>query len=224
MRLWPCLAASASLLAPLAVHAEQTQSQGAGSGRRTTDARLNFELSIDRMIFLRVGAGGSHAGTDQGAGPSASATLSSVDFTLTPLHIPGAAAEPTNGNQRPTAWSGAAPTYGAPDAVALPVEVRGNVGQIQLSAQTSGPLTHGPHQIPMSRIGLSSDNAALPAPPIPDSGMGTSVNVSPGGSGTSAAPTLLTYRAANWTFRYTPTASPVAGAYTGRITFSAATP
>ncbi len=206
MRLWPCLAVSASLLAPPAVQAEQTQSQGAG-GRTTTGARLNFELGIDRMIFLRVGAGGSHAGTDNGGGPSASATLSGVDFTLTPWHVPGAA-----------------PTYGAPEAVALPVEVRGNVGQIQLSAQTSGPLANGPHQIPMSRIGLSSDNASLPAPPIPDSGIGSSVNVSPGGSGTSAAPALLTYRAANWTFRYTPAASPVAGVYTGRITFSATTP
>lgn len=206
MSFWPCLAASASLLAPLALHAEQTQSQGGGSGRRTTDARLNFELSIDRMIFLRVGAGGSHGGTDQGTGPSASATVSDVNLSV---------------GLAPTAT---APVYTPSNAVTLPVEVRSNAGQVRLSAQSSGLLSNGTQQIPMSQLSLSSDSAALPAPPIPDTGLGASVDVSPGGSGTAAAPTLLTYRSANWTLRYTPVASPTAGVYTGRITFSAATP
>ena len=204
MKRWFCLVSAASLLLPLAGQAEQTQSQGAN--RRTTDARLNFELDIDRMIFLRVGAGSAHAGTASGTGPSASATLSNVN--LSAGLAPGATA----------------PVYLPSNTVTLPVEVRSNAGQIRLSAQTSGPLLNGTHQIPMSQISLTSDSAALPAPPIPDTGLGASVNALTGGSGTAAAPTLLTYRSANWTFRYTPVTSPVAGVYIGRITFSAATP
>lgn len=204
MKHWLCLASAAGLLVPLAGQAEQTLSQGAD--RRTTDARLNFELSIDRVIFLRVGAGAAQPGTGSGTGPAASATVS--DVTLSVGLAPGAKA----------------PVYLPSNAVALPVEVRSNAGQIRLSAQSSGPLRHGADQIPMSQLSLSSDSAALPAPPLPDSGLGASVNVSLGGSGTAAAPTLLTDRRANWTFRYTPVTSPTAGVYTGRITFSAATP
>ncbi len=204
MKHWLCLACAAGLLIPPAGQAEQTQSQGAG--RRSTDARLNFELNVDRMIFLRVGAGGAQSGTGSGTGPSASATISNVNLSVG------------------LAQGATAPVYVPSNAISLPVEVRSNAGQVRLSAQSSGPLSGGAHQIPMSQLSVTSDSAALPAPPIPDAGLGASVNVLTGGSGTAAAPTLLTQRSANWTFRYTPVASPVAGVYTGRITFSAATP
>lgn len=203
-------------------HAEQTQNQG--SGLRATSARLNFQLAIERMIFLRVGAGGAQSGTASGAGPAASSTLSRVDISLAPVSIPDATSLATNGNSREVAWTGAAPLYSSGNSVTLPVEVRSNAGQIRLTAQTSGPLSNGSQLIPMSRITVSSDSTALPAPLIPDSGIGASVNVSTGGSGTAAAPTLLTYRSASWTFRYTPVANPMAGVYSGRITFTASAP
>ena len=64
----------------------------------------------------------------------------------------------------------------------------------------------------------------VPAPVVPATGVSPAVNVAVGGAGTTAAPTLLTYRTANWTFAYTPSASVPAGVYSGQITFTASAP
>src|SRR5690606_17596612 len=200
--------------------AEQTQAQGGGTS--STTARLHFDLAIDRMIYLRVGHGPSHAGTPSGAGPLRSRVISTAELTLAPANIPGSATPPVNGSQQGANWNGSAPVYASSTAV-LPVEVRSNAGQVRIVAQTSGPAINtapgGPHPLPMSRFALTSDNASLPAPPIPNTGSGAAVLVAPGGAGTGAAPGLLTYRTANWTFQLTPSGSPVhAGVYTGQIT------
>lgn len=206
------------------VWAEQTESQG-NSGTRTTDARLDFTVNIDRMVYLRVGNGSSHSGAASGTGPAASGSISALSFSLSPMSIPGVPTSATNGNNQSVNWNGAAPGYPAAAAVVLPVEVRSNAGQVRISAQATTPLTSGANIIPMSDITLSSsDNANLPAPTVPAVGPGPAVDVALGGAGTAAAPTLLTYRSANWTFNFAPSSSPVAGTYSGQITFSAVAP
>lgn len=219
--------ATALALALSAAQAEQTQKQRnrpEDTAPLSTSAQLGFELNIGRMIFLRVGAGGALAGGPSGAGPAASASVSSIAFNVVPAQIPGAAAPAHEGNSQAGAWTGAAPSFSASGTVTLPVEVRSNAGQVRLTVQTDQPLSNGSHQMPMSQIGIASDNADLPAPTIPNAGTSASVAVNPGGPGTAAAPTLLTQRSANWTFRYTPSLSPMAGEYTGKLTFTATAP
>ncbi|MNT55941.1 hypothetical protein D3C72_1932150 [compost metagenome] len=94
---------------------------------------------------------------------------------------------------------------------------------MSLYATVTTPLTSGSNTIPMSEIVVtSSDSANLPAPPIPNSGNGTTVNVNGGGAGTVNS--LVTIRNANWTFSYANSASRTAGSYNGQLRFTAATP
>lgn len=190
----------------------------------TASARLDFTLNIEKMIFLRVGAGGSHSGGASGAGPAASGTVTTVALNLTPS-IPAGATVPVAGNNQGVNWSAALPTFLVTTPVVVPVEVRSNAGQVKIAGQVTTPLTSGSNTIPMSSISITSSDAAnLPAPVLPNSGTGSPVNVAPGGSGTAAAPTLLTYRSANWSFGFTPSASPSAGTYNGSVTFTATAP
>lgn len=205
-----------------ACQAEETSEQG---NFRPTSARLDFTVNIDRMIYLRVGAGGGHSGGPSGLGPGASGSISAVALALSPMSIPGTPTTPTDGSSVSAGWDGASPSYSAAASVTLPVEVRSNAGQVSISAVVSTPLSNGTAVIPMSIIGIASDNAAhLPAPLVPASGTGAGVNVALGGPGTAAAPGLLTYRSANWTFSYDPATAPSPGSYNGQITFLAVVP
>lgn len=210
------------LLLALPAWAEQTSANGAGT--RSTTARLDFLVQIERMLFLRVGTGGAHTGGVSGAGPAANATVESVNFTLSTV-LPAAAAVPANGNNQAVAWNGVAPTWTSGPGVALPVEVRSNAGPVVLSASVIAPLAMGPTTLPMSGLSISSNlPLELPAPVVPNSGTGATVAVATGGTGTTAAPALLTYRSAVWTFSYTPGPAMSAGVYSGQVGFTASAP
>lgn len=188
---------------------------GTGSLPRTTPTvALNFAIQIDKFIFFRIG---------DGAWPTPGGTVSQVAFTLTPT-IPAVPTTPAAGNNTPLNWNGAAPGFTvAATGNVLPVEVRSNGGQVSLYASVTTPLTSGANTIPMSDVTVaSSDSSNLPAPPIPASGTGSSVNVAGGGSGTVNS--LVTIRTANWTFSYTGSASRPAGNYSGQLSFTASTP
>lgn len=220
-RLWATAGLSAGLLA-LPAGAEETFEQG---NFRPTQARLDFTIHIDRMLYLRVGGGSSHAGGASGQGPAASGAVSTVLLPLSPMSIPGVPTVASNGVNQSVAWNTGVPTYAAAAAATLPVEVRSNAGQVSISAQASTPLSNGANVIPMSVIAISSDdNANLPAPTVPATGTGAGVNIALGGAGTAAAPSLLTYRSANWTFGYNPAIAPLPGSYSGQITFLAVVP
>lgn len=224
-RSWFAAAWLASGLVAATGHAEETTNSGAGTALRSTTARLDFTINIDRMVYLRVGNGGAHAGGASGTGPAASGAVNNLSLGLGPMSIPGVPTTTVNGNNQAVNWNGAVPAYATPAAASLPVEVRSNAGQVRITAQVSAPLTNGSFIIPMSEIAITSSNVAqLPAPVVPDTGTGPAVNVALGGPGTAAAPTLLTYRTANWSFNYVPVTSPVAGNYSGQITFSASAP
>jgi hypothetical protein len=171
----------------------------------SASARLDFNLSIGKFLFFRVGSG---------TFPSTSSTVDTVTFNAAPS-IP---ASPGNGNSQSISWNGSAPAFTANNAT-LPVEVRSNAGQISIRATASTPLSSGTVTLPLSDIKITSSDSNLPAPLVPASGTGAAVNV----TGTSFA-NLITERNANWTFSYLPSAPPTAGVYQGVITFTASSP
>lgn len=202
---WPALCLES-------VYADQGfQAAPAGTPNQpvSASARLDFITNIDKYLFFRVGTG---------AYPTASATIDTVAFALTPS-IPAAPTTPVNGNSVSVNWNAASPTIGAPTSVVLPVEVQGNAGQITIRATATTALTSGANTIPLSSIVITSSDANLPAPLVPNAGTGASVNVTG-----SAFTNLVTNRAANWTFAYNNAVVPSAGVYTGQITFTASAP
>ena len=200
-----------ALLAPAA----QADSRSVSGGvPLQAQVELRFAIQIDKFVYLRIGDGSL----------SSPGTPSTVAFTLAPS-VPGGPASPTGGSNRPADWTGAVPSFtvGASGQV-LPVEVRSNAGQVRLYATVTAPLASAGNTIPMSHIAIASDQAStLPAPTLPASGIGSTVDVAGGGAGTFSP--LVTARSANWTFSL-PTgnaASYAAGQYSGQLTFTAAT-
>lgn len=188
---------------PLAVAAE-TATDGGGNATAplSAAARLDFLIDIGKFIFFRVGTA---------AYPTASGTVDTAN--LGTLRIPPGAVVPVPGNNTTVVWDGTLPSYGS---AAVPVEIRSNAGQITIRATVVTPLSSGPNTIPFSQISVASSDPGLPAPPLPNAGTGTTVNV----TGTSFA-NLVTQRSAVWTFSYAPATSPPAGAYNGTLSFTA---
>ena len=212
-------AALATLLTwPLASHADQQTTNGNSPAR----ANLDFKVTVSKFIYLRVGTGSNPSGLDSGTGPAGSATQDTVSFNVTPS-IPGAPTTPANGSVR-VRWTGGPPSFisTAVGTATLPVAVRSNTGQVGIAATVSTPLSNGSATIPMSAIGISSSApGAVPAPLLPATGTGASVNVPLGGTGTSTAPSLLTQQTADWTFSYTHNPATPGGSYSGVVTFTA---
>lgn len=211
---------------PLGVYADLqtgTNPPGNPNAAISRTARLDFIINIDKVLFLRVGSGGSFSGAASGTGPTADGVGSTISFNSTPA-IPPAGTVPINGNSVTSSWNGAAPAFTSSAPQSLSVEVRSNAGQVSLVGQATTPLTSGANVLPMTSIGITTSDPNLPAPLVPNAGPGASVNVSLGGTGTGAASSLLTYRTANWTFGYTPVPSAAASVYTGAITFTATAP
>lgn len=209
LALWPLALAAASSSAQAA-----SATSGTGNLPRTTPAvALNFSIQVDKFLFFRIG---------DGAWPTPGGTTSQVGFSLSPS-IPAVPATPTTGNNTAVNWNGTAPTFAvAASGNVLPVEVRSNGGQVSVFATVTTALTSGANTIPMNMVSITSSDAALPAPTIPASGTGTSVNVTGGGTGTVNS--LVTIRNANWTFAYNSAISRTAGNYSGQLSFTAAVP
>ncbi|WP_232539506.1 MULTISPECIES: hypothetical protein [Comamonas] len=196
--------------------AAQAGSATSGTGnlpRNTPAVALNFSIQIDKYVFFRIG---------DGAWPTPGGTTSQVGFNLSPT-IPAVPITPINGNNTAVNWNGAAPTFAVTaSGNVLPVEVRSNGGQVSVYATVTTPLTSGSNTIPMNMVSITSSDAALPAPTLPASGTGTSVNVTGGGTGTVNS--LVTIRTANWTFGYNSAISRTAGNYSGQLSFTASVP
>ncbi len=220
MRIWwlagriagPSLICSTLLwLVPVA-GAEQvttTAPAGAPNNAVTASSRLDFTINIGKFLFFGVGTG---------TFPTASATVDTVAFNGS-FSVPPVPTAPVTGNNTPLNWDGAVPSLSVGSTVTLPVEVRSNAGQVTVRATVNTPLANGPQVIPFSQILINSSDANLPAPLIPNSGTGASVNV----AGTSFT-NLVTQRTANWTFSYAPVATLPAGVYSGLLTFTASSP
>lgn len=205
---WGILLAGLGFLIPQLVFGDQqtvTNPNNNANKAISAAARLDFQINVGKFIYFRVGTAGN--------------TIDNVQFTLRPS-IPSGAVTPVNGNNVGVSWDGTSPPFvvTASNNV-LPIEMRSNAGQVSVLATVSASLASGSNTIPMSQITVNSSDANLPAPIIPATGTGASVNV----VGTSFAG-LVTTRSANWTFGYANTVSPPAGSYSGEITFTASTP
>lgn len=186
-------AAAAAMSMPMTASAESTLVTGTGSAA----ARLDFRVVIPRVLFLAVGTGNSLPLATDG-------TVDMLTFDYS-----SAAANVGNG------------TASAGQSVA--VRVRGNNGQVTLTAATTGALSNATSDtIAWSEISAASDSADLPTPALPLTGSGASSNVTLTGG-------KITNRTANWTFAYLNSAVVAPGTYgtssgNGRVTYTAAMP
>lgn len=200
----------ALLISLLAVHSAQAELDTmAGTSSNpyralTVNARLDFNINIDRFIYFRLGS---------------ATTVDTVSLTTVPS-IPTSTTPitPTNGNNKTTLWSGAAPSFTS-TTVSLPVQLRSNAGQVSLRTTVSSSLSNSSGSLPFSALNITSTDSGFPAPPVPDTGTGTSVNITP-----TAFSNLVTSRDANWSFAYNSTQPLVAGVYTGELLFTASAP
>jgi hypothetical protein len=151
-------------------------------------ARLNMRLVYPRFLFFRVGTAG--------------AAVNLLTFT---------AAAGAVGNSTPVAATGGTALGGT----ALDIEVRGNNGQVTITANNSsgglglgtGVVADG--RINYNQIATTSSTPLLPAPALTNAG------------GTTAQPALnsalVTQQAAQWSYAYLNNTVPSAGTYGGTV-------
>lgn len=157
-------------------------------------APLDFELIVEKFVFLQIGSAGS--------------VIDEVRFDLGAATV----ADPLPGSSAPV------------DAIAggsQQVIVRGNQGSITMSVAGAGSrgLSNGSGAwIGYDQIRISSDNPALPAPVI-DANGGASVGVSANAHGG-----LVTDQSANWIFRLANTLPVPGGTYRGQLGFTISMP
>lgn len=173
----------------------------------SASARLDFNIFIEKYIFLGIGSGA-------GSFSTTSNTVDTLKFN-TRYDMP---TTPSDGNSQTYSWDGKAPVLSA-NTIILPVAVSSNAGQVSVRASSNGPLSSGALTIPLSDIEIESSDTAFPAPVLPASGSSNSVNV----AGTAFGG-LVTERQAEWAFSYEPSTPPAAGEYQGEIVFTASAP
>jgi hypothetical protein len=186
-------------------HAESDINTGAGSPL-TASARLDFRITIPKVIYLRVGAGTDLA--DNG-------TINLIDFA------PAAGALGNGTAVAATAGSGDLGTG------AVTARVIGNNGTITFTSQTAGALSNGVgDSISYSQIAtaVAALTSATPlAHPALADGATTTQTLAP-------ASGKVVNRDARWTYTYANTNVVAAGTYggvntnNGRVTYTASMP
>lgn len=157
----------------------------------TVSSRLDFEVSIPRLLYLRVGAGSAFANNS---------TISLIDFTV-----------PANqmGSGLPLTASAGSGDLGNGVVTAM---VMANDGDVSLSSTTSGSLSSGTgSSIPYSEILTTA--SALSSPlvlPAPDLVSASTTTIS-----ISADSGQLVNRNARWTYNYKNSQVVPAGIYGG---------
>jgi hypothetical protein len=205
MKFWKAgvMAVGASMLWPLGAGAESNNDQAAVGTGVSASARVDFQVNMPEFLRFRVGTAG--------------VTIDMVEFDLL-AHVTGGG-EVGDG----TPIDGTGGQLGAGD---VEVQVVSNAGQITITEAndgagdgleaTDGP-TGGSTYIPYAEIdSQSADVANLPAPALSNAGGNTAVvALSDGGR---------TNRQTTWTYKYQNTDVYDAGTYTGRVTYTAASP
>jgi hypothetical protein len=204
MRLTKTLLAAAVLSAtPMLAHAESQFVSGTGNA----NARLDFQIVVPRILFLRVGTGTNFA---------TSPTIDLISF-----NVPAA----TMGDGTPVA---ATPASGDLGNGAVTARVRTNGGTVTLTSATTGALSNGAGgtisygQVNTAVTALAgAPGAAMPHPTLADTGTGTV---------TLPATAGVVDRGATWTYSYANSNVVAPGTYggvnvnNGRVTYTAATP
>ena len=204
---------------PMLSHAE-SDFQTATSGSLTATARLDFRVTIPKVLFLRVGTGG--AGT-----LGTSGTIDLIDFAVPAANLGNGTAVAA------TAASGDL-TNGA---VTVRVFANGGTNNVTLNSTTTGLMKNSAGDT-INWADITVTAAALPTATAGYTNAGithpTFNNTAGGGAGTA---TTLTPPASKvvrlegkWTFAYANTAAIPAGTYggttalNGRVTYTAVQP
>ncbi|MBU1359282.1 MAG: hypothetical protein KKC79_06880 [Gammaproteobacteria bacterium] len=210
------LIAVIAAISPLAAQAESNFVVGAGA--LSASARLDFTVTIPKVLFLQVGAGTSYANN---------ATINNLTFAVPAGNV---------GNGTAVAGTGGDLAGGG-----VTVRVLGNSGTVTLTNATTGQLSSGVvgnPTIPWTDIAVTTGALAATTPGFTNAAIAHPTFNNAAGGGTSAAPTTLTAtaglvrREASWTFAYANTATLPAGTYGGagatannaRVTYTATAP
>lgn len=189
---------------PLVAHAESTFTTGTTTPITAT-ARVDFQVTIPKILYLRVGSGSALAN---------SPTVNLIDFV-----VPAASV----GNGTPIAATLASGDLGNGSVTA---RVIGNNGNVTLSSNTLGALGNGSGdtisygQISTAAAVLTS-STALPAPALADGATTTT---------TVTAVAKVVNRDAQWTYSYLNSGIVAPGTYGGvnvnnsRVTYTASMP
>lgn len=203
------LIAIAAAALPLAASAESNVQTGAATASPGATAHVDFQITIPKVLYLRVGTGSNYT---TGA-LTANTAVDQVQFA------PSAAAL---GNGTPIAGTGGDLTGGVETAAVV-----SNSGNVTLNATASGALSDGgTSTIAFTQITTTSSTltsaTALPAPALTN---GVSTNVV-----LTAPASKIINQDAKWTYAYANTGLPSAGTYGGvntnnsRIVYTATMP
>jgi hypothetical protein len=199
----------AALLALPGVALAESDVNTAAGANITATARLDFQVTIPRVLFLQVGTGTSFADNT---------AVDRIDFSVPAANL---------GDGTDVAGTGGDLTGGA-----VRVRIFGNNGNIQLTAATGGALSNGTDTLPWSEIKVAATApgapatgylaAAIPHPTIPSSGTGAATTIT--------ATNNVIRQEGIWTFSYDNTVAYAAGTYGGtntnnsRIVYTATLP
>ena len=198
------LAVALAVGLPMAAHAESTFTTGVTTPITAT-ARVDFQVTVPKILYLRVGAGSNFASNP---------TINLIDFAVPAASI---------GSGTPIAATLASGDLGNGSVTA---RVIGNNGNVTLSSTTLGALGNGSGdtisygQISTAAAVLTSV-AALPAPALADA---ATTNT------TVTAVAKIVNRDAQWTYSYLNGAVVAPGTYggvntqNGRVTYTASMP
>jgi hypothetical protein len=202
------LGAAAVALLPLAATAESNFQTGAAA--LTATAKVDFQVTIPKVLYLRVGTGSAYPNTLSSVG-----TVDLLSFSPTAAVV---------GNGTAVAGAGGDLTGGVETAAII-----SNSGNVTLNATATGALSDGAagdsiaySQITTTASALTGGYTLLPAPVLSNA---TSANVVL----TAPASKVITADA-KWTYAYANTTTPPAGTYggvntnNGRVTYTATMP
>jgi hypothetical protein len=194
---------------PLAALAESSVQTGAATASPGATAHVDFQITIPKVLYLRVGTGSSYTtGT-----LATNAAVDQIQFA------PAAAAV---GNGTAVAATGGDLTGGVETAAIV-----SNSGTVTLNATSTGALSNGAAStIAFTQITTTSSTlttaTALPAPVLSN---GVSSNVI-----LTAPANKVISQDAKWTYSYANSTTPAAGTYGGvnvnnsRVTYTATMP
>jgi hypothetical protein len=199
------IVAAISLAVPFMAHAESSINTGTGTPL-TTAAKLDFKITVPKVIYLRVGTGANLA---------ADATVNMIDFTVPAANI---------GDSTAVAASAAAGDLGNGSVTA---RVIGNNGTVTFSSATTGAMSNGAGDTisygQIKTVAAANTTATtLAHPTLVDAAAGTSVTLSPVGK--------IVNQDAKWTFTYLNQNVVAPGTYggtvanNGRVTYTASMP
>jgi hypothetical protein len=197
--------AAAAIAAPMLATAESTFQTGAGA--LTATAHVDFQITIPKFLFVRVGTG---TGTATG-GWATLGTINQITWAPTAAQV-GTGALPGVGGDL---------TGGVETAIVV-----GNSGDVTFSSTTTGPLSDGAGDtISYSKITVAASanttGTVLPAPALADGATTTS---------TLTAVGKIVSEDAKWAYSYANNTTPPAGTYGGiatngsRVTYTASVP